>query len=111
MGFIDTIFDKARKDRKTVVLPETGDRRVLEAAATVVAGGIADIVLVGNPDRIAEVGAGLDSGLNLFCAPDASDGGRLGACGSLQGGREVRARFEAGGGRVPCSARGCGDLE
>ena len=33
MGFIDSIIDKAAADRKTIVLPETADRRVLEAAA------------------------------------------------------------------------------
>ena len=36
MGFIDVIKRKSlRKDIKTIVLPETGDRRTLEAAATI----------------------------------------------------------------------------
>ena len=60
MGFIDSIIAKASKDRKTIVLPETGDRRVLEAAAELTARGIAEIVLVGSPATIAEVGLGLD---------------------------------------------------
>jgi len=60
MGFIDTIIAKAAGDRKTVVLPETADRRVLEAAAELTARGIAEIVLVGSPATIAEVGKGLD---------------------------------------------------
>jgi phosphate acetyltransferase len=72
MGFIDTIFEKARKDRKTVVLPETGDRRVLEAAASIVDKGIADIVLIGNPDRIAEVGIGLDLSKTRIVDPETS---------------------------------------
>jgi phosphate acetyltransferase len=60
MGFIDTIIAKASTDRKRIVLPETTDRRVLEAAAEIMARGIADIVLVGNPTAIATAGAGLD---------------------------------------------------
>ncbi len=60
MGFIETIIERARGDRKTIVLPETTDRRVLEAAAAVMARDIAHIVLVGNPDAIRETGRGLD---------------------------------------------------
>ncbi len=60
MGFIDTIIAKASKEKKTVVLPESADRRVLEAAAEVTARGIAEIVLVGSPATIADVGRGLD---------------------------------------------------
>ena len=33
MGFIDVIKEKARADKKTIVLPESEDRRVLEATA------------------------------------------------------------------------------
>jgi phosphate acetyltransferase len=60
MGFIDTIIAKASTDRKRIVLPETTDRRVLEAAAEIMTRGIADIILVGNPSAIAAAGAGLD---------------------------------------------------
>ncbi|MBO4421011.1 MAG: phosphate acetyltransferase, partial [Lachnospiraceae bacterium] len=34
MSFIDDIKARARKNIKTIVLPEAEDRRVLEAAAT-----------------------------------------------------------------------------
>ena len=60
MGFIDTIIDKASHERKTIVLPETSDRRVLEAAAKITARGIADIILLGNPGSIAAAATGLD---------------------------------------------------
>lgn len=35
MSYIDIIKDKARMDRKTIVLPETTDKRTLIAAAQI----------------------------------------------------------------------------
>ena len=60
MGFIDVIKERARADKKVIVLPESEDRRTYEAAAQIMAEGIADIVIVGTEDQVAEVGAGLD---------------------------------------------------
>ncbi|MBR2948464.1 MAG: phosphate acetyltransferase [Lachnospiraceae bacterium] len=57
MSFIDIIKDKARADKKTIVLPETTDKRTLIAASHIVAEGIADIVMVGNEEKIMD-GAG-----------------------------------------------------
>ena len=41
MGFIDVIKEKARADKKTIVLPESEDRRVLEATETILKEGLA----------------------------------------------------------------------
>ena len=60
MGFIDVIKDRARADKKVIVLPESEDRRTYEAAAQIMKEGIADIVIVGTEAQVAEVGAGLD---------------------------------------------------
>lgn len=60
MGFIDVIKERAKKDIKTIVLPESDDRRNLEAASRILAEGIANIVLVGNKDSIAKGAEGLD---------------------------------------------------
>ena len=60
MGFIDIIKDRARADKKVIVLPESEDRRTYEAAAQIMKEGIADIVIVGTEEQVAEVGAGLD---------------------------------------------------
>ena len=60
MGFIDVIKERARADKKVIVLPESEDRRTYEAAAQIMAEGIADIVIVGTEEQVAEVGAGLD---------------------------------------------------
>lgn len=60
MGFIDVIKERAKQNKKTIVLPETGDKRTLEAASKILSEGIADIALVGNASEIEKVAEGLD---------------------------------------------------
>ncbi len=60
MGFIDVIKDRARANKKVIVLPETEDRRTYEAAAQIMKEGIADIVLVGTEEAVKKGGEGLD---------------------------------------------------
>ena len=57
MAYIDLIKDKARMDKKTIVLPETNDKRTLIAASRVLSEGIANIIMVGNEEKIMD-GAG-----------------------------------------------------
>ena len=52
MSFIDEIKEKAKKDIKTIVLPESTDVRVLEAASKIKNEEFANVVLVGNEDDI-----------------------------------------------------------
>ncbi|MFN2363814.1 MAG: phosphate acyltransferase, partial [Halarsenatibacteraceae bacterium] len=52
MSFLDEIKEKASASKRTIVLPETEDSRILEAAAKLVGGGIAEIVLLGNEEKI-----------------------------------------------------------
>ena len=47
-----TLFEKARSRKKSIVLPESSDERVLRAAEIILRRGVADIVLLGNPDDI-----------------------------------------------------------
>lgn len=51
MNFIDTIKSRAKEDIKTIVLPETEDVRVLQAAEKVLKEGFAKIILVGNEEK------------------------------------------------------------
>ena len=60
MGFIDQIKAKAKADKKTIVLPESMDRRTWEAAATVLKEGIANLIIIGTPEDIADHADGLD---------------------------------------------------
>jgi len=57
MSYIEKIKDRARLDKKTIVLPETTDKRTLIAAAKIMEEGIADIILIGNEEKIMD-GAG-----------------------------------------------------
>ena len=54
MSYIDLIKEKAKADRKTIVLPETNDKRTLIAAARIMQEKIADIIMVGNEEKIMD---------------------------------------------------------
>ncbi len=54
------IKDRARQSRKTIVLPESLERRTVEAAAQIIAEDICDVVLIGDADAINDVASGLD---------------------------------------------------
>ena len=60
MAFIDILKAKAKANKKTIVLPETEDRRTYEAAAKILAEGIADIVLIGSEEAVKKGSEGLD---------------------------------------------------
>ena len=57
MSYIDMIKERARIDKKTIVLPESNDKRTLLAAARIVEEGIADIIMIGDEEKIMD-GAG-----------------------------------------------------
>lgn len=73
MAFIDDIKARAKQNKKTIVLPETGDRRTLEAAHTILLEGIADIVLIGNEDEISRGSQGLDLSKATIINPAKAD--------------------------------------
>lgn len=73
MSFIDDIKARAKQSKKTIVLPETGDRRTLEAADTILSEGIADIVLIGNEEEIKKGAEGLDISKANIIDPLKSD--------------------------------------
>ena len=50
MSFIDGLKDKARQNIKTIILTESEDKRVLEAAQKVKKQGFANIILIGNEE-------------------------------------------------------------
>ena len=54
LAFQADLIERARADRKRIVLPEPDDDRVLQAAAQVLAAGIADITFVGDADFVAK---------------------------------------------------------
>lgn len=60
MNFLERICERAKTDIKTIVLPESEDIRTIKAAAMIQERGIANVVLVGDPDAIAKLADGLD---------------------------------------------------
>jgi len=60
-SFIDTLIDRAKADKKTIVLPEGNDERILEAAQEALAQGIANIIILGDADEIAAKGYDLEA--------------------------------------------------
>lgn len=69
MAFIDEMKRKAKMDKKTIVLPESMDRRTFEAAAEILAEGVADIIIIGTPEEIEENSKGLDVSKATFVNP------------------------------------------
>lgn len=72
-GFIDRIKERARADIKTIVLPETNDKRTLIAAAHIIDEGIANIILVGDRERIMDGAGWLDVDLDKTQIVDPRD--------------------------------------
>lgn len=54
MSFIEEIKERAKKEIKTIVLPEAEDIRVLKAAEQITKEGFAKVILVGNTNKIQE---------------------------------------------------------
>ena len=52
MTFIEAIKEKAKKDIKTIILPESEDLRVLEGASKVLKEGFAKIILIGDEEEV-----------------------------------------------------------
>lgn len=51
MNFIDSIKERAKKNIKTIILPETEDIRVLEATQKILKEGYSNIILIGNEEK------------------------------------------------------------
>ncbi len=60
MGFIDVIKERAKADKKTIILPESMDSRIYEAAEKILKEDIANIIIIGSPEEVAEHGKGYD---------------------------------------------------
>ncbi|NLZ82311.1 MAG: phosphate acetyltransferase [Clostridiales bacterium] len=52
MGFIDEIKSRAKQNKKTIVLPESKDKRTLQAAEVALKEGLANLVLIGEKEQI-----------------------------------------------------------
>lgn len=73
--FESTLLERARSDRRTIVLPEGTDERVLRAASTLLARQSVDLVLLGSEAELTARAAelGLDLGAARFIDPATSE--------------------------------------
>ncbi|MET0966356.1 MAG: phosphate acetyltransferase [Nakamurella sp.] len=58
------VFERARADRKHVVLPEGEDERILHASATLLRLGVADLTLLGDPAAIEAKAAAIGADIS-----------------------------------------------
>ena len=63
MNFIEEIKDKARKDLKSIVLPETDDLRVLQATERIIKEGFSNVILIGKEENIKKLA--IDNNLDI----------------------------------------------
>ena len=73
MNFIDTIKEKAKQSKKTIVLPESMDRRVMEAAHKVLEEEIADLIIIGTDEEINKTSEGLNISKATIINPYTSE--------------------------------------
>ena len=73
MSFIENIKSRAKQDKKTIVLPESMDKRVMEAASKILAEGIANIIIIGTEEEIRESSYGFDISKATIINPYTSD--------------------------------------
>jgi phosphate acetyltransferase len=73
MGLIEQIKERAKVNKKTIILPETEDRRIYEAAAQILKEGLANIVLIGTETDIKLGSEGLDISGATIINPATSD--------------------------------------
>lgn len=52
MNFIETVKQRAKLNRKRIVLPEGTEERTIKAADAIIAESLADVILIGNPQQI-----------------------------------------------------------
>ncbi len=70
MKFIEGVKERAKKDKKTIVLPESFEKRNLEAASKVLKEGIAEIILIGNKEKIQQEAGNFDVSTAIFVDPE-----------------------------------------
>ena len=67
MKFIDSIKERAKKEKKTIVLPEVMDDRVMEAASIILKEGIANVIIIGSSEELKKASSKFDiSGANMI---------------------------------------------
>ncbi|MBQ6468741.1 MAG: phosphate acetyltransferase [Lachnospiraceae bacterium] len=88
MSMIERVIEKAKADRKRIVLPEGDEIRTVQAAACIARSGYAYPILLGNPDSVAAAAEETETDLTgiEIIDPEASEK----AAGYAEGLYEIR---------------------
>lgn len=73
MGFIDSIYEKAKAQKRTIAIPECKNEYMMRAAVKANQDGIANIVFVGVPAEIEEAAAGYGLDITGIRIVDVAD--------------------------------------
>jgi len=73
MSFINNIYTKAKQNKKTIAIPECTNEVMARAAYKVAADGIADIVFIGDMEKINEVALKNNIDLSILRVVDIND--------------------------------------
>lgn len=73
MNFLDEIKNLAKADKKTIVLPESLEMRILEATQEILKEEIANIILIGNKEEILAKAGSLDISKATIIDPENYD--------------------------------------
>lgn len=73
MGFIESIIDRAKKDKKTIVLPESMDRRTMRAADEILDNKICNLIIIGKEEVLKKTARGLDISRATIINPETSE--------------------------------------
>lgn len=71
--FLDRIKERAKQDKKTIVLAEGEELRTVQAADMILKEGIANIILLGDENKIKSLAVGLDISSATIIDPVKSD--------------------------------------
>ena len=69
---IENLKNRAKQNKKTIVLPESMDKRVLEATKKIYSENIADIILIGKESEIKRLSPSLDISSLTIIDPETS---------------------------------------
>lgn len=73
MNFLESIKERAKANKKTIVLPESYEKRTLDAVSIVLKEGIANVILVGDEDEINKKADGADISKATIINPQKYD--------------------------------------
>ncbi len=71
MSFLLNVKQRARANKKTIVLPEAYDRRTLDATKTILEEELANIILIGNKEEILAKAEGVSLDGAIFIDPSS----------------------------------------